>query len=200
MNRATEPDAPPSDGGPLLFFSTYFTVPVVVLFALTILVSKKGGRFDIGAGDVTLIGALVPGAVWAYFSRSRWAVALKSGAYGLVLTTAWLVYLKMTTENPRGDDVMPLFWIFAAPLLALGGGMLTTVCGLATLAAFWIRQRPRAAWLERVRQGGHAGYRVFHLPPGNEEKPLFLRYRNGDLALARLGATELEIIARAPWY
>lgn len=208
MNRAVETDPPPSDGGPLLFFATFLAPPAALWIALTVAIAVKGraDRFGDLLAGLKLLGVVLPGAIWPYFSRSRWAIAVKSGAYGLAVTTASLVYLKMTTTNPQGDDVMPLFWIFAAPFLALGGGTLTTVCGLATIAAFWLRQRPRAAWLERVRQGHHADYRVFHLPPGNETKPLFLRYRNGDLALARLqgagveGAPQLEIVARAPWY
>ena len=101
---------------------------------------------------------------------------------------------------------MPLFWIFAAPFIALFGGIFTTACGLASVGAFWLRQRPRAAWLERVRQGGHSDYRIFRLPPDCQRKPLFLRYRNGDLALARFdgfddgGAPQVEVIARAPWF
>jgi hypothetical protein len=205
VNHTKEPESPPPDGGPLLFFASFFAVPLALMLVI-IVRTGAGYRFEVALGCARILGLILPIAVWSYFSRSRWAIAAKSGACGLVIATTWMVYLFMKFENPKGDDVAPLFWFFVAPFLALSGGFLTLFSALSSIGAFWLRQRPRAAWLSRVRQGHYAEYRLFPLPPDRESarKPLFLRYRKGDLALARShgvdagGGPQIEVIARAP--
>ncbi|MEO6420229.1 MAG: hypothetical protein ABIP39_12510 [Polyangiaceae bacterium] len=197
-------DEPPPDGGPLLFGLSFLGLPLAGI-AATLAISKSGHRAETALDLGPFVVAIFAGAAWVYFSRSPIAIILKSGLLGALATAGPLVFMYFTVPIPQGDDVAPLFYVFAAPLIVLAGVAFASMCAFIVIFAFWARQRERGRWLEYVRSGAHPRYRVIPLTANDARKRAFLRYQRCDAgALCRWtapdyrGSPQGKVIARVP--
>lgn len=195
---------PPPDGGAALFALSFLAIPAFGCAAL-VLGTAVPHRASVVPWALVVFGCMSVGALWVYRSRTSATLLAKACVVGVLSLVAFLVDLKSSTSDIRGDDVMPLFFVIVGPLFVVGGGVMGMLSGGAALAAFAIRQRARVAWLRAVMSVGHERYGVVPLKPTDAGKPLFLRYRDADLALCSyrpptdyrepVGA---EIVARVP--
>lgn len=202
---ARGPDEPPPDVGVATFVASFLALPIVVavLFATSTRIRTSPAFLVTYLG--LILAAFAGLSVWAYFSKSRASVVIKSTLAGAAILVPFVLYWALTTKTPAGDDVAPLIFIVIGPMLIL------TAAGVALLSAFValgvtaIRQRARVVWLQRVREGAHAHYRIGPMAPEDAKKPLFLRYRTGDRALRRWSEGDYrdspqgDVIARVPF-
>jgi hypothetical protein len=193
---------PPPDAGPLSFVLSFLVVPIGACAAI-VLHTPRLHRAETAMQAALVVGSMIVGAVWSYFSRSMAAVVGKATAVGTLALC--LVVRMMPAADAQGDDTMPMFLQLVALAAIMAGAVLGLVSGTVALVAMSVRQRPRVAWLRGVMSVGHEYYGVVPLKRDDREKPLFLRYREGDLGLCAYrppndyrDVVAAEIVARVP--